>query len=563
MNALNKLTACLVLAVSFCLDGVHCQDFNTQSVDNVENEAQYAVFFTDKDNSPYSVNEPLEFLSQRALDRREKRGIAVNEDDLPVNPSYVNSLKNAGAYVKWTSRWANLAMIHASDEMIEEISQMEMVDSVVYIKPSEMAVKNNVNPYNKWNEITYKPVENNDACLLDYGFARSQIMQVNGNALHEAGLTGEGVMIAVIDAGFKNVNEMQAFTHLYESGRIVYELDVVDIDGDIYAYNVSDHGTSVLSTMGAYQPGLFIGTAPDAEYALIRTEDSDTEYLVEEYNFLIGAEAADSIGADVVNTSLGYSTFDDPSMEQPYSDMDGNTAISSIAAKMMIERGVHFVTSAGNSNGSEWPWVGTPSDVVEGLTIGAVDANGNIAYFSSIGPNGGGDQKPNTVANGYGCFVIRPNGNVETSSGTSFSSPITCGLVACLVGANPYKTTDEIKSSVEQFADRFNNPDYYYGYGLPDFGATMNSLVDGLEYTSSDVALYVFPNPTQNVVNVVADNQISKIQVLDVLGRCLETVVVNDNKFCIDLSEYSSNFCVLNVLMNDGSSVNRKVIVTR
>jgi hypothetical protein len=265
-----------------------------------------------------------------------------------------------------------------------------------------------------------------------------------------------------------------------------------------------------------------VGTAPQASYALIRTEESDhsEENLIEEYFWLLGAELADSLGADILNSSLSYSTFDDPVMDHVYSDMDGKTAISSIAAKMAVERGIFACISAGNSNGSDWPWVGTPADVPQALTLGAVNLSGQIAGFSSIGPNGAGDPKPDVVACGSGAAIITPDNNIVGGSGTSFSSPITCGMVACIIGAASQKKPAEILQAIQKSANRYPEHDIQYGYGIPDFWKVLNTLGITSFDNNNNSKLICYPNPTTGELTITNyELGITNLEIYDIYGK--------------------------------------------
>ena len=560
---MKKTLSLLVIVLCICANISNAQNNIIESKDySILDSPQYAVYFKDKNNSPYSVSRPLEFLSQRALDRRALRGIAVNETDLPVNPSYVNNVSATGAYVKWTSRWGNFAIVYADNEMLEEIRTLNCVDSIVYIKPSTEKLFPKIN--HKWDSEKYSSISKNVTNSNDYiyGMAEGQIAQINGIPVHQRGYDGSGMIIAVIDAGFANVDTVSAFDSLRTTNRILLAEDIVEKGGNVYSKNTSAHGTAVLSLMGGFKRGIYVGTAPSASYALIRTEDAETEYLVEEYNWMIGAEIADSIGADIVNSSLGYSTFDDPSMDHQYSQMDGKTAISSIAAIRLTERGVFVVISAGNSYDSNWPWVGTPCDAVEVLTIGAVDLNGNIAYFSSCGPNGAGDPKPNTCACGVNAYVATPIGQFYGGNGTSFSSPITCGMVCCLMGAYPGYSIPQMMSAVQSSADRYPSHDDRYGYGIPDFyQALLTVLHDGISSKKYSGTAYVYPNPADDQITIT-DNDviINRIFIYDVTGRMVKDIDVYDYSTTIDIQDINTGMLFMKILSANGNEQTIKLI---
>ncbi|MDD4848808.1 MAG: S8 family peptidase [Bacteroidales bacterium] len=524
---------------------------------------KYAVHFTDKSNSPYSIDEPLEFLSQRALDRRAKFNIAVTEEDFPVNPEYLNEIQGLGAQLLFSSRWLNCALVIANDNVINAIEQLPFVEKTVYVAPETVVAKATENSSVSLNKPHEPQLETARSIVAaestDYGYATTQIQQLNGIALHDLGFKGEGILIAILDAGFEGVDEMDVFEPLFSSNRVLMAKDFVVPNGDVYAERTSTHGTAVLSCIGSYIPGLMVGTAPEASFCLFRTEQDPGENLIECYNWVIGAEAADSIGADIINSSLGYNTFDDPSMDYTYDQMDGMTAISSIGATKLIQRGVPCVISAGNSNGSSWPWVGTPSDVPEALTIGAVDEDGNIASFSSIGPNGAGFQKPDVVAMGVSAAIAFPDNNIYAGSGTSFSSPILCGMTACLMQAFPEKTSAEIKEKINSSATQWNQPDIYYGYGIPDFLAAYQSLVC-IEECKVIASCNVFPNPTTEECRITASEKIASITVFDMLGKQILTQNVDNTETALYCKHFSDGIYLLKITLNNGKTEFAKIV---
>jgi subtilisin family serine protease len=316
--------------------------------------------------------------------------------------------------------------------------------------------------------------------------------------------------------------------------------------------------------MGGYLDGEYVGTAPQASYALILTEDTPTEYLIEEYFWMMGAELADSLGADIINSSLSYKLFDDPAMNHDSLEMDGKTAITSIAAKMAVERGVFVNVSAGNSNGTSSPWVGTPADVPEALTLGAVKLDGEIASFSSIGPNGAGYPKPDVVACGSGASVLLPDNNFGAASGTSFSSPITCGLVACIIGAAPNKSPKDILIAVQKSADRYPEHDIQYGYGIPNFGKVLSTLEILSFENKTDSRLIYYPNPVSDILYLNNNEQrIQIIELYDIAGKLLKTGTADSHHTYMNMSELSSGFLFVKVIYSNNTSEVIKCMVVR
>ncbi len=495
---------------------------------------KYFVKFTDKDNSPYSIQNPDEYLSQRAIDRRERYNIPIDVYDLPVNPQYIEGVANIGVEVSNPTKWLNGIVVQTNDpSKIIEIEALPFVQSTV--KNISFGDKNN-NIINDESISLNKPFGMNEKLetsppafksqskisTLNYGQGFNQIDMIGGIPLHDDGYQGQGMIIAILDGGFTYTDEMDAFDSLYMNDLILSSRDFVD--GDNNPYHGSSHGTSVLSTMGANLPGQIIGTAPKASYHLLRTEDTGSEYLIEEYNWVSGAEYADSAGADIINSSLSYKTFDNPQQDHTYQDMNGNTAPSTIGADRCMSRGMIVVNSAGNSGtSSTWPWIGAPADGDSVFSIGAVDAQGQYASFSSIGPTADGRLKPNVVAQGSQTAVASVGGGVGYSSGTSFSSPIIAGMTACLWQFDPSMTNMEILDAIMTTSNMAGNPDYEMGYGIPDYSlATLILSGFNTDNVINPNDIDVFPNPFYDKLNIVfhsQDTQSVVIDIVDLTGR--------------------------------------------
>jgi hypothetical protein len=495
---------------------------------------KYWVKFTDKNNSPYSIDNPEEFLSQRAIDRRIKQGITIKENDLPVNPQYIQGVKDAGATILTVSKWFNsVTVFAASQSVVDAIEALPYVLSVNKGNGKSQVEEFTLPEKPFFANESYGGVPSQDmyktsgaANTYDYGAAYNQIHMLNGEPLHDNGYDGAGMVIAVLDAGFLNADNLSVFDSLWATNRILGTKDFVSPQNP-GIFTAHTHGSMVLSTMGGNLPGELVGTAPQASYYLLRTEDGGTEYLIEELNWVSGAEYADSVGADVLNTSLGYTEFDDPSQNHTYADMDGNTTPITIGADIAASKGMIPVNSAGNSGSSSWYYIGAPADGDSVFTIGAVDAGGNLAYFSSRGPTSDGRVKPNVMAQGSGSAVIDPyTGNVSSGSGTSFSSPITAGMVACLWQANPEKTNIEIMQAIQESASQYNNPDDDYGYGIPDYWQANNLLTVLNPAQKPAYSVEIFPNPFVSTLSVnVRDKDvvINSIEILDITGKTVYT----------------------------------------
>lgn len=475
---------------------------------------RYRIAFTDKLHSSYTVENPAEFLSQKALERRQQQGIPVVYNDLPVSQIYIDSLKNAGASVIHTSKWLNAATIRVSDSLV-----LKKIAGFSFVKKNETTQI----PLKKGFSLTKIPSGTQEAfspSSLEYGTSWLQTAVHNGQYMHQHGYTGKGITIAVLDAGFSGVDQLPVFENLRENGQILGTRSFV-IPGES-VFGQSTHGMSVLSVIGGFLPGEIIGSAPDASFWLIRSENAFSEYIIEEDNWIAAAEFADSVGADIINTSLGYSEFDNNLQNHDYADMDGNTTRISRAADIATSKGMLVVVSAGNEGNSAWKYITAPGDADSVLTIGAVDPYLNVADFSSRGPSSDNQVKPEVMAIGKGIYVAKPDGTIRPGNGTSYSAPLITGLAACLWQANKEASAMEIRQAICKSADRFYLPDEDRGYGIPDFNLA-NVLLQ-MEQADSpvDKAVTVFPNPFQSLLYMVfrySTNEPVDISLYDISGK--------------------------------------------
>jgi subtilisin family serine protease len=477
----------------------------------------YWVKLRDKAGSRYSVNHPEQFLSGRAIERRNRYRIAIDESDLPVSDIYLDSLKRLGLQVVHTSKWLNAVTVKSADSLlIDTISCLDFVDTVLLSKPA-LPLKSAFNKF----ETDFGPAAIDTGY---YGSAVYQVGQLNGQALHDRGYRGKGIRIAVLDAGFYKVDQFEAFDSLWVNGQILGIKDFVDPAADFYTQNY--HGMSVLSTMGGNWPGKLIGTAPDASYYLFRTEDVATEYPVEMDNWIAAAELADSLGVDVINSSLGYFVFDDTAMSYSYKDMNGQTTRVAKAAGMAFEKGILVVASAGNEANNAWKYIVSPADADEVIAVAAVSKDGARASFSSVGPAYGGNIKPNVAAMGYWTALVTSSGILGAASGTSFSSPVLAGLAACLIQAMPEAGPTAIKYAIEQSSDHAARPDSLTGYGIPNFEKAFEILKSGESTNTARSGEWsVFPNPfsVEIVIRGAANNQSGSKQLYlyNTTGACV------------------------------------------
>ena len=473
---------------------------------------KYYVQFTDKANSPYTLDEPLAFLTQRALDRREKQQIAVAENDLPVNPQYLEQVAAAGATLLFPTKWLNgVTVSTTSQQVLDAIAALPFVQGVRSLpeEPLKQVIKEKTFFAAEAIGDVYAPKTSplKQTGSFNYGNGFTQINQINGIPLHDAGFRGQGMVIAILDGGFTDVQTHVAFDSLWLNNQILGNKDFTNPGGNVFSE--SSHGTSVLSTIGANVPGQLIGTAPKASFWLLRSESVSSEHLIEEYNWVSAAEFADSVGVDIINSSLGYIDFDFPQWTHTYPDMDGTTCVATIGADIASDKGILVVNSAGNSGGdSFFPYIGSPADGFKVFSIGAVDGTGARASFSSIGPTYDGRIKPDVMAMGQGTALANGNNNFTYGNGTSFSSPVMAGMTACLWQSNPNFTNTSIREAIKMSASNATQPNSTFGYGIPDFYQANSFLtsIDTGEQRETNL-MKVAPNPFQTVERIQVFSQ--------------------------------------------------------
>ncbi|MCD7900116.1 MAG: S8 family serine peptidase [Bacteroides sp.] len=419
---------------------------------------KYRITLSDKASTTYSLDKPQEFLSEKAITRRLKQQLPVDSTDLPVCEDYIRTIQRVGVKVITKGKWENFVTVSCNDTtFIEQIKLLPFVKSTEKVwQVSLSKLKKIKKP--KRDSLTNKQVELENW----YGPAYQQIAMNNGHKLHEAGFKGEGMTIAVIDAGFHNVDKITAMNNI----RILGTRDFVNPESDIFAEN--NHGMKVFSCIGMNKPHVMVGTAPEASFWLLRSEDEYSEFPVEQDYWAAAIEFADSVGVDVINTSLGYYKFDDKSMNYEYRYLDGKYSIMSRQASRVADKGMVLVCSSGNEGIGSWKKITPPGDAENVLTVGAINKTKTLAPFSSIGNTADNRIKPDVVAVGMFADMMNTNGETTIASGTSFAAPILCGMIACLWQARPELTAKQIIELVRASGDRINYPDNIYGYGIPD-----------------------------------------------------------------------------------------------
>lgn len=450
-----KKLVLLVFALNICL--------GTFAQFTPEDTLKYRISLKDKAATDYSLQKPEMYLSKKSIERRKRQGLEIDSTDLPVCKKYVDAIRKKGVHVLVTGKWDNFVTVSCNDSML-----IAEIAGLPFVRSTERVWRGVAKRASERDSLINKPLRTDSL----YGPAITQIKMSHADRLHEAGFKGQGMTIAVIDAGFHNVDKIEAMKNI----NILGTRDFVNPEADIYAE--SSHGMSVLSCMAMNQPNVMIGTAPEASYWLLRSEDEYSENLVEQDYWAAAIEFADSVGVDLVNTSLGYYSFDDPTKNYRYRDLNGHYALMSREAAKAADKGIVVVCSAGNSGSGSWKKITPPGDAENVITVGAVNKYGVLAPFSSVGNTADGRVKPDVVAVGLGSDVMGTDGNLRHANGTSFSSPIMCRMVACLWQACPELTAKEIIELVRRSGDRAVFPDNIYGYGIPDLWKAYQSTVN-------------------------------------------------------------------------------------
>ncbi len=426
----------------------------------------FRLWLKDKQGIPFSIDKPQRFLSDKSIERRRRQGLSIDSTDLPVSPVYLKEIADRGVKIVSKSKWNNTVLVRSQNMgILQGLSNLQCVKNslLAWTSPDSITINYKADrvhdEFNPWDSIVGHK----------YGAAEEQIKMLNGIPLHNAGYKGRGMTIAILDGGFMNVNAIPCMKDV----NILGTRDFIYPESNSF-YNVQEHGTSVLSIMGAYHPYVFIGTAPAASFWLLRCEDLQSESTAEEDYWAEAVEFADSAGVDIINSSLGYQNFDDEETSHSYDELNGETALISRTASMVAAKGMVLVNSAGNDGMGAWKKINFPADAKDILTVGAVSPNGVNAPFSSIGPTKDGRIKPDVMALGSPAQVISGRGTVISDMGTSFSAPVVAGLVACLWQALKDKTALQIIDLVRKSGNNYSTPNDIYGYGIPNFWKAYN-----------------------------------------------------------------------------------------
>lgn len=512
------------------------------------------VYLKDKPNSQRFLDNPLSMLSQRAIDRKAKLNISIDLKDVPVDAGYI-TLVNAtdGVDVLAVSKWMNAIHVFGLKENLAELSNLSFVEQIDYAVRDEDAIVARSGKTSKIHQVALantiaktEEVEN-----FVYGETSNQNTMIGADALHAKGFNGEGMLISVIDDSFYGVKSSLSFRHLFDedttNGEVLGGINYVTPSKDVYfaiedgSEEINYHGVQVLSVMAALEDESFVGTAPRANYFLFVTEDQSKETPLEESLWLQAAEKSDSLGVDIINTSLGYNEFDDARYNYTYQEMDGETTYITRGATIAVEKGMLVVTSVGNSGNNSWKYLSAPADAKNILSVGAVDANGGIANFSSFGPSADGRIKPETLAQGGNVAVLNEfNENIKVS-GTSFSSPLVAGVAACLWQFYPEKTHLEIRELIIQNSSNYNNPGQQEGFGVLNAGRIVNATKGLTE--ENELPFEIVFHPEEGLVEILLNRTIEDVLSIEIYSTTGVRLLKRNNikfQYSIDYTHFST-----------------------
>jgi serine protease AprX len=514
------------------------------------------IYFLDKENVEISINDPITILTQEALDRKAMHGVPIDARDVPVTEAYIQEVKNSPGITYWAkSKWMNCVYVQGT------VNDLEALLDLPYVVGIEYADKDLNFPNPQTVPDKFKVLSDSESRVeYNYGAAANQIEMISGDYLHLQDFTGEGMIVAVMDSGFPNFATNPGFAHVMDNGRLLGTFDFYSRTSDVSG--TGSHGIQTTSDIGGFLDNQFAGTAPEASFYLFRTEYGPSENPREEAWWVEALERADSLGVDVVNTSLGYQAYDNANYDHSYEDLDGVTTFAARGANLAYEKGMVLVTSAGNQ-GNSFGTVATPADAIGLLAVGAVNNLGNYVSFSSRGPTVDGRIKPDVMAKGQSAAVISSSGVVDFSSGTSFSSPIIAGAVTCLWQAFPETTNVDLMQAVRESAHLYNNPTDQMGYGIPNFELAFNilsTLSQNDNLLKSQVALS--PNPVSDIFSVLLPQSVERaeLQVYNMLGQFIETISVTDSQSQISVLDWAKGAYLIKLVLPSGQEQSFKLI---
>lgn len=520
----------------------------------------FRIYLTDKKGTPYSIEKPGDFLSERALAKRARFNIAITEEDLPVNPAYIQQILNVDDTIQVLSqsKWTNTITVFCPrSNSLDSIMRLPFVSKNEPVARYNLSQLNPADTLPQLKSAAVKEDKDLPDSLSKYGYAYGQIAIHHGDMLHAAGYRGKGMLIAVIDAGWSNFNRSPIQQRLFKNGQIVGTKDLLPGLNDVYGApnNNERHGAVCTSVMSTLYPDSIIGTAPEASFYFIRSENPWTEYPIEEDFWMNAAEIADSVGADVISSSLGYTTFDDSIYYgRSFVDVDGNSLVSQVATKATT-KGIVVCCSAGNNGDDPWYHIGHPADAKGILAVGAADISGTCASFSSRGPSYDGRIKPDVMSVGYhtyGISTINDIDSVKTFNGTSLSCPVMAGLAACLWQSLPDKSAPELIQIIRESGDRYMLPDVVFGYGFPDvYAAYLTNSAAISQYTLPENHITIYPNPSDGHYTLASDSPLHQVQfnLFNANGQLIKQInnIEMGNASQLNITDFQSGIYILQI----------------
>lgn len=530
---------------------------------SVFGQNRYAVHFKFKPQDSYSFNSPEEFLTEKSLDRRQRQQVPLDSLDFPVSQKYLELIKPSVDFILYSTHWLNASVVTADPENVPDLESLPFVEKVVLVAPgnfSQARLNSNIRGKGGLN-VNFNISSKKNSSSYDF---QNQVLGIP--QMHEAGFKGKGITIAVFDAGFPGVNQIPAFSHLFENDQIVGTRDFVHVGNDD-VYSKNQHGTNVLSLIAANDDELLVSGAPESNYILCITEEVPTEYRIEEYNWVKAAEYADSLGVDIINSSLGYWDFDDPGMDYTTDDLDGETAVITRGASIAATKGILVVTSAGNYGTRGASSLTAPADARGILAIGAVKSDLTRAVFSSMGPTADGRIKPDVSAFGEQVWLMRSNGVVSRGNGTSFSAPQVAALAAGLWQGRPEWTKDDLLENLIRSSHLMEEPDNMLGFGIPDFYKAYYGEILDVVTVDREGNWKVYPNPIDGTDLFISfgSNLNGQFSLIDMKGTILKKESLTRTNleipFVVNLPEILNG--VYFVQMQSGKEIQRTKLMKR
>jgi len=517
------------------------------SAQAIQDRLRFRVFLTDKETENV-------LLSTASFDRRQRQGIVLDSTDIPISENYLKIINQKGYPVVSHSRWMNTVVISAPDS-----SCLDSLYALPFVKSIQLVWVNPAIPLSALKKVTAKKEKYQIDSSSIYGKAETQISMLGLDFLHRAGYKGAGKMIAVVDAGFFGVDTMSWFKNL----SLVVAKDFIYPPSSVFAGH--SHGTSVLSILAAKEAYSFVGAAPEASYCLLRSEDMHSEYPIEEDYWVSAVEFADSIGVDIVSSSLGYTDFDKASLNYTKNQLDGKTAFISRAAAIAATKGMLLVSSAGNEGALPWQKISFPADVEQVLTVGSVDADLTKSYFSSVGPTSDKRIKPDVMALGSGTFIINGSGLLTTGSGTSFSTPLIAGMAACIWDALPQLKATELLQSIRESGSRASQPDSLLGYGVPNAPKIWLSLKESIPQ-SEFPKFYCYPNPSKEKIyfaNCSVLQKPLKVILYSSFGKKIMEKTITGQDAFLDITSIPNSIYLVEFIVDGERKSTQKILINK